>query len=130
MVHTDTGLIGLGESGGDGETQEVVDSYIGTSPWQHLGDRTSLGLGTAMYDLMGKDAGVPCWQLFGQQVRRWTPVGSWTVSSDPAHMAEAVQRYSALGYTWMKFHLSPFFNVFDQMDAIQARDCSPIYPTF
>jgi L-alanine-DL-glutamate epimerase-like enolase superfamily enzyme len=53
-------------------------------------------------------------------VRRWTPVGSWTVSSDPAHMAEAVQRYAAQGFTWMKYHLSPFFNVFDQMDAIQA----------
>jgi L-alanine-DL-glutamate epimerase-like enolase superfamily enzyme len=120
VVHTDTGLVGLGESGGDGERQEVIDSYIGTSPWQHLGDNTSLGLGTAMYDLMGQDAGVPCWQLFGQQVRRWTPVGSWTVSSDPAHMAEAVQRYAAAGFTWMKYHLSPFFNVFDQMDAIQA----------
>eukprot|EP01044_Picomonas_judraskeda_P026473 COSAG03_NODE_8049_length_842_cov_0.905787_2_plen_134_part_00 len=118
VVHTDTGLVGLGESGGDGERQEVIDSYIGTSPWQHLGDNTSLGLGTAMYDLMGQDAGVPCWQLFGQQVRRWTPVGSWTVSSDPAHMAEAVQRYAAAGFTWMKYHLSPFFNVFDQMARI------------
>jgi hypothetical protein len=26
----------------------------------------------------------------------------------------------SLGYTWMKYHLSPFFNVMDQMAAIQV----------
>ena len=34
-------------------------------------------------------------------------------------MAQAVKKYSALGYTWMKYHLSPFENVFDQLDAMQ-----------
>ena len=34
-------------------------------------------------------------------------------------MAEAVQRYAAQGYTWMKFHLSPFENVLEQTKAIQ-----------
>jgi L-alanine-DL-glutamate epimerase-like enolase superfamily enzyme len=120
VAHTDSGLIGLGESSGLGEAAEVVQRYVGTSPWLWLGDRTSLGLGTAMYDLMGQDAGVPVWQLFGQQVRRWVPVGAWTVSSSPAHMAEAVERYAAQGYTWMKYHLSPFHNVITQLEAIQA----------
>ena len=45
-------------------------------------------------------------------------------------MAEAVQRYSALGYTWMKYHLSPFFNVFDQMDAIQVSTNCHIIANF
>ena len=35
-------------------------------------------------------------------------------------MAQAVERFSAMGYTWMKYHLSPFENVMDQMDAMQA----------
>ena len=35
-------------------------------------------------------------------------------------MAEAVQKYSARGYTWMKFHLSPFENVIDQTEVMQA----------
>ena len=34
-------------------------------------------------------------------------------------MAEAVQRYAAQGYTWMKFHLWPFENVLEQTKAIQ-----------
>ena len=119
VVHTDAGLIGLGESGTP-EPQEKIEKYIGTSPFDWVGDETSLGLGTAMYDLMGKAARVPAYKLFGQQYRRWVPVSSWTVSTHPQRMAEAVKRFSAMGYTWMKYHLSPFENVLDQMEAMQA----------
>ena len=119
VVHTDAGLTGLGESGSP-ETEETIEKYIGTSPFDWVGDETSLGLGTAMYDLMGQAAGVPVYKLFGQRYRRWVPVASWTVSTHPKRMAQAVQRFSAMGYTWMKYHLSPFENVMDQMEAMQA----------
>ncbi len=119
VVHTDNGLIGFGES--DGRAADgVIDGYIGTSPWDWIGDETSLGLGTAMYDLMGKAAGVPVYKLFGPRFRQWVPVGSWTVSADPRHMAQAVTEYSRRGFTWMKYHLSPFENVIDQLQAMQA----------
>ena len=117
-VHTDDGLIGLGE-GGSTEPQDVLDQYIGSNPFEWMGDETSLGLGTAMYDLMGKAAGVPVYKLIGQKYRSWVPVGSWTVSTHPDRMAEAVEQYSQLGYTWLKYHLSPFENVFDQTEAMQ-----------
>ena len=117
-VKTNTGLVGLGESGGL-ESEAVRKAYIGTNPFDHIGDMRSLGLGTAMYDLMGQAAGVPVHRLIGQRQRRWIKVGSWTVSADPSHMAEAVKQYSRRGYTWLKFHLSPFENVFDQLDAMQ-----------
>ncbi len=94
VAHTDTGLIGLGE-GGRTEPQEVIDQYLGSNPFEWMGDEVSLGLGTAMYDLMGQAAGVPVYKLFGQKYRSWVPVGSWTVSSAPSHMAEAVEHYAA-----------------------------------
>ena len=119
VVHTDAGLIGLGESGSP-ESEETIEKYIGTSPFDWVGDENSLGLGTAMYDLMGKAAGVPVYKLFGQRYRRWVPVASWTVSTHPKRMAQAVERFSDMGYTWMKYHLSPFENVMDQMEAMQA----------
>ncbi len=119
VAHTDDGLTGLGESGST-EPRETVDHYIGTNPFDHLGDEVSLGLGTAMYDLMGQAAGVPVYKLFGQKYRSWVPVGSWTVSTHPDRMAEAVREYSAQGYTWLKYHLSPFENVIDQTEAMQA----------
>ena len=73
-----------------------------------------------MYDLMGQYAGVPVYKLFGQKYRSWVPVGSWTVSTHPHLMAETVEQYAAQGYTWLKYHLSPFENVMDQTEAMQA----------
>jgi L-alanine-DL-glutamate epimerase-like enolase superfamily enzyme len=72
-----------------------------------------------MYDLMGQASGVPVYQLFGQKYRSWVPVGSWTVSTAPERMAEAVEKYVARGYTWLKYHLSPFENVIDQTEAME-----------
>ena len=89
-------------------------------PFDWVGDEVSLGLGTAMYDLMGQYAGVPVYKLFGQKYRSWVPVGSWTVSTHPHLMAETVEQYAAQGYTWLKYHLSPFENVMDQTEAMQA----------
>ena len=119
IAHTDTGLEGLGE-GHALYDREFLDQYIGTNPFDWIADQTSLCVGTAMYDLMGKAAGVPCYKLFGQKARSWVPRGSWTVSTHPKKMAEAVERYAHDGYTWMKFHLSPFENIFDQVEAMQA----------
>ena len=119
VAHTDTGLTGLGETGTT-DPQGDIDRYIGTNPFDWIGDEVSLGLGTAMYDLMGKAAGVPVYKLFGQKHRSWVPVGSWTVSTHPDRMAEAVREYAAQGYTWMKYHLSPFENVFDQTEAMEV----------
>ncbi|HCL30220.1 MAG TPA: hypothetical protein DIC52_17535 [Candidatus Latescibacteria bacterium] len=118
IAHTDTGLTGFGESEST-ESEEVMDRYVGSNPFDWMGDETSLGLGTAMYDLMGKAADVPVYKLFGQKYRSWVPVSSWTVSTTPERMAAAVADYAAQGYTWMKFHLSPFDNVLDQTEAMQ-----------
>ncbi|MBM3803046.1 MAG: hypothetical protein FJW26_12155 [Acidimicrobiia bacterium] len=118
IVHTNSGLHGLGE--GSREPREVIGKYMETNPFDWIGDETSLPLGMAMYDLMGKAAGVPVYKLFGQKYRSWVPVGSWTVSTHPKRMAEAVQKYAARGYTWLKYHLSPFENVIEQLEAMQA----------
>lgn len=119
VVRTNSDLIGLGESGSR-ESDAVLAQYIGTNPFDWIGDETSLGLGIAMYDLMGQAAGVPVHKLFGKKYRSWVPAASWTVSTHPRRMASAVQKYAARGFTWMKYHLSPFENVIDQMEAMQA----------
>ncbi len=75
VAHTNTGLQGLGE--GPLESEEVLKKYIGTNPFDWVGDETSLPLAIAMYDLMGKAVGVPVYKLFGQKRRSWVPVGSW-----------------------------------------------------
>ena len=119
VAHTDNGLVGLGE-GGSPASQEDVDRYIGTNQFEWVGDETSLALGTAMYDLMGKAARVPVYKLFGPKQRSWVPVAGWTEATDPERMAAAVENLAGQGHTWMKFHLSPFENVFAQTEAMQA----------
>ncbi len=117
VAHTDTGLVGLGEGGNP--DQELLDRYIGSNPFDWIGDETSLHIGMAMYDLMGQAAGVPIYKLFGQKQRSWVPVASWNVSTHPDRMAESVRRFAAQGFTWMKYHTSPFENVFDQIAAME-----------
>jgi hypothetical protein len=119
VAKTDTGLEGLGEYH-DEEPQSVINQYIGTNPFDWMGDETSLPMGMAMYDLMGKAAGVPVYKLFGSMKRRWVPVSSWFVATHPEAMADAVTRYAEQGHMWLKYHVSPFHNVFDQTRAMQA----------
>ncbi len=118
IVHTDVGLEGVGEGGFVPE--DVREKYIGTDPFDWIGDDTSLFIGKAMYDLMGKHAGVPAWKLFGRKVRNWVPIGSWTVSQSPTVMAESVRRFAKMGYTWMKYHVSSVQNVIEQTRAMQG----------
>ena len=96
IVKTNSELVGLGESGSR-EPDATLQKYIGTNPFDWIGDETSLGLGTAMYDLMGQSAGVPVYKLFGQKYRSWVPVASWTVSSAPKRMANAVKSFASRG---------------------------------
>ena len=77
VAHTNTGLEGLGEYAGQPADKEILDHYIGTSPFEHINDEVHLGLGTAMMDLMGKATGLPCHRLFGTQCRTYVPVSSW-----------------------------------------------------
>ena len=103
VVHTDKGLQGLGE--GRNEPDEVLEKYIGTSPFDWVGDETSIPMAKAMYDLMGKAAGVPVYKLFGQRYRRWVPFSSWTVSTHPPHMGGS--RSEVLGHGLQLDEVSP-----------------------
>ena len=119
VVRTNSDLIGLGEAG-EPEPKDTLEKYIGTSPFDWVADETSKALGTAMYDLMGKAAGVPVYKLIGPKYRSFVPCAAWHVSTHPKSMASAVKHLAGAGYTWMKYHLSPFENVIDQMEAMQA----------
>ena len=122
VFHTDNGLEGLGESTGQltDDAQTWIDRIVGTSPWDWIAHRTLRAwLAPAIYDILGKHNGVPAYKLFGQEVRSHVPMASWTVSQTPNKMAEAVQRYAAAGYTWMKYHTNHFHNAVDQTAAMQ-----------
>ena len=104
VVKTDTGLEGYGESGLAPKGR--FKDYIGTDPFDWLGDKKNLPMNMAMYDLMGKYLDLPAWKLIGPKVRSWIPVGAWTVSRHPDAMAEEVLSVSRRGYHLSLIHIS------------------------
>jgi len=121
VLHTDTGLQGIGESVGHGHDEDTLrDKCVGSDPFDGVNAHTDLGLNMATYDLMGKHLGLPAWKLMGPKVRSWIPVSAWTVSQEPAAMAEEVRQAAARGYRWMKYHVDEVQNVVDQAEAMQA----------
>ena len=117
VVKTDIGLEGYGESGLAPKGR--FKDYIGTDPFDWLGDKKNLPMNMAMYDLMGKYLDLPAWKLIGPKVRSWIPVAAWTVSRHPDAMAEEVLSVSRRGYHWLKYHVDVLQNAIDQTEAMQ-----------
>ncbi|MEE3259964.1 MAG: hypothetical protein VX293_12205, partial [Candidatus Latescibacterota bacterium] len=88
-----------------GNGDALRERYLGTDPFDWIGDTEHLCMNMATYDLMGKELGVPAWKLIGPRVRSWMPVAAWTVSQEPQAMAEEVLQAAQRGYHWMKYHV-------------------------
>jgi len=120
VVKTENGLEGYGEGmGSSWLPPDELKKFIGTSPFDWIGDDANLPLNMAFYDLMGKYLGVPVWKLIGPKVRSWIPVAAWTEPQTPDAMAEEVRQVSRRGYNWLKFHLNEIQDVVDQTEAMQ-----------
>lgn len=126
-VHTDEGLIGLGEasctprwSGEDQFTaQHFINGYfspqlIGQDPTRidacsHLfmpvvagNPFTKAAVEMALWDIAGKAAGKPVYQLLGGKVREFVPT-KWSISGREAHIAaEIAADAKARGFVKMK----------------------------
>ncbi len=118
VLKTNSELEGIGESWG-GWNSELFQKYIGTSPFDWVGDPANLPMNMPMYDLMGKFLELPMWKLLGPKVRDWIPVSAWTVSQHPDAMAKEVESVSRRGYRWLKYHIDQIQNVVDQTAAMQ-----------
>lgn len=138
LVHTDSGLTGLGEashSGNDALLLAALDVFkpqlIGASPfevnahWQRLarvdGGRithTALsGVEQALWDVMGQHLGVPIHTLFGgalrDRLRLYANVNRHVTDRSPAGFARAARQAVEEGFTAVK--LAPF-------DELRGRD--------
>ncbi|MBM4076388.1 MAG: hypothetical protein FJ267_12205, partial [Planctomycetes bacterium] len=120
IVKTNQGLEGYGETWGRASPDANFAKYIGTSPFDWIGDSSSLSMNMALYDLMGKFLNVPVWKLIGPKRRDRIPVSAWTVSQPPKLMAEEVRHAASLGFRWLKYHTDEVQNVVEQTKAMQA----------
>jgi muconate cycloisomerase len=126
-VHTDSGLVGLGEATvsaiWSGETSPgtvaAIQEYIapalaGMNPLQIHGIRarmdeaikfnpfTKSALEMAMWDIAGKAFGVPVYQLLGGKVRDKIPIKMMIGAFDPPHAVRLAERFLNWGVKCLK----------------------------
>ncbi len=125
-VHTDEGLVGLGEATSGLETrpieaqlQELSRFVVGEDPlgperlWQRIYKGVFLNTSIAMsaieiacWDILGQSLGAPLWKLLGGKQRPRLRVyanGWYRGPRDPRFFSEAAARVKEMGYTALKF---------------------------
>lgn len=132
QVHTDAGITGLGESGTWGYLEasaSAVETFkrylIGQDPlriehhWQYLyryshfrgaaimGALSAIDI--ALWDIMGKHFGVPCYQLLGGKTRDKARVYYHVFGSTKEQLVQGCVEAKAQGFTAVG-HLTPFLD--------------------
>ncbi len=101
-------------------SDEAIERVKGDHPGDFLGDDTlGAGLQMALYDLTGKALGIPVYRLFSQtRVREWCPISWWNIDMAPEALAAEAQEALAQGYTAYKTKARPWWDVFEQVEAV------------
>lgn len=81
------------------------------------------GVDMALWDIKGKRAGMPLFQLFGGQTRRAADVYVHANGNDLTELTEQVQRYLELGFRYMRCQLD--YAAYGQGSAQRFRDSVP-----
>ena len=121
---TDAGIIGYGETLPHYTWGRVSDEAVarvkGHNAADFLGDDTlGAGLQMAIYDAVGKALGVPLYRLCNlPKVRDWVPISWWNIDFPPEALAEEAHDAQAKGYTAMKTKARPWWDVYEQVQAI------------
>lgn len=125
-IQSDAGLVGYGETlphytwGRVGD--EAIERVKGGNPADFLGDDSlGAGLQMALYDLVGKALEVPLYRLLNlPKVRDWCPISWWTIDFPPEALAAEAEEALERGYTAYKTKARPWWDVFAQVEAINA----------
>lgn len=101
-------------------SDDAVARVKGRNPAECLGDDSlGAGLQMALYDVVGKAMGVPVYRLFNlPKARDWCPISWWNIDMPPEAFAEEAKEALAKGYTSYKIKARPWWDVYEQVDAI------------
>ncbi len=84
------------------------------------------GLQMALFDAVGRAAGVPVHALLGPKVHDTTPLSWWNIDTSAADMAADCAEAHRQGYMSYKTKGRPWFDLFEQLDAA----CAVVPPEF
>lgn len=143
-VETDAGLSGWGEPVLEGHAatlaaavEELGDLVIGRDPrriediWQMIyrngcyrGGPVLMsalsGVDMALWDIRGRDLGVPVHALLGGPVRDRVRTYRWTGGDRPADLIEGVRAVQAQGYGAVKFNICAELQIVDRVARVDA----------
>lgn len=108
QVHTDAGLVGLGEGGRGERCEDLEARWVGVDPLQV--NLTSMGgaMAMALFDLAGKTLGVPAYRLMGTKHWEKVPVGYWSPPLEPEEFAAMAETGARAGYKTHKLKARPW----------------------
>ncbi len=116
-VHTDEGLIGIGE--GKALSGDQLQTYVGRSPFEFIMDDSPGPLQIAFYDLMGQFHGLPIARLLGPS-RESAPLAYWSHCFPPEVIQQEAKIALAKGFKVHKFKRRAHTDVVEQVAAIAA----------
>ena len=120
-LFTDDGLVGIGDADMPAESaRAILESLVGSSPWEHMLDDRIGGILVAIYDLIGKSVGLPVSRLFAKQTRTRIQQTWWSQCFPPDLMASEAKRGADLGYRVHKVKARPWEDPIAQAEAICA----------
>src|SRR4029079_16942222 len=90
------------------DIEDLWQSMYVSSYWRNSGvlNNAISGVDMACWDILGKRAGMPVWQLLGGKSRR--PVATYRHASGntPAEVEQAVRRFMAQGYRYVRAQIA------------------------
>ena len=100
QVHTDDGLVGLGERwmADKGKVEAEGRAFIGQDPRKLRLETLDSPFQSAMYDLAAQALGLPVWRLIGDQYRDRVPVAYWSCHMPPEETAKEAAKAAAAGF--------------------------------
>jgi L-alanine-DL-glutamate epimerase-like enolase superfamily enzyme len=124
-VHTDEGIVGIGEGGRGDLMEEIESKWLGVDPLSL--NLTSMGGAIAMacFDIVGKALSVPAYRLMGTKHWDQVPVGWWSPPLEPAEFAAMAEEGARKGYRTHKLKARPW-NIVETVD-LMTKAAGPDY---
>jgi L-alanine-DL-glutamate epimerase-like enolase superfamily enzyme len=98
-MHTDEGLVGLGEGGRDlDEIRRQAQRFLGKNPLELNPWALDAPFTHAVYDILGKAHGVPAYRLFGEKYRDAIPVAYWSPYTSVKQAAQFAEEGRSRGF--------------------------------
>ena len=116
-----SGKTGLGETllyytWGVSKDEDVRRAIGGNALSLMWDDSLGAGLQMALFDAVGKTAGVPVHRLLGKKVHEKTPLSWWNIDMAPEDLASECAEALRKGYLSYKTKGRPWYDIWEQLD--------------